>query len=120
MSEVTQKVYGLKLSSLTAFLLLFSFVDRIDTLLAMRLHQLHGSLGRPDGVDAHGAPGFLVDVIKGDCLAMEGGLLLGRALVLRHVIRRDKVGAGCAACVTMRAVFLDKIEEYYALVEGFS
>ena len=74
----------------------------------------------PDGVDAHGAPGFLVDVVEGDGLTLEGSLLLGCALVLRHVIRRNKVRAGRAACMTERTVFLDKLEEYYALVQGFS
>ena len=74
----------------------------------------------PDSVDAHGAPAFLVDVVEGDRLPLERGLLFGCTLVLRGVVGRDEVGAGRAACMTERAVFFDELEEYHALIQGFS
>ena len=75
---------------------------------------------RPDGVDAHGAPTFLVDVVEDDRLTLERGLLRRCTLVLRHVISGNKVRAGRAACMTKRAVAFDELKENYALVEGFS
>ena len=60
MSEVTQKVYGLKLSSLTAFLLLFSFVPslppRVLQLIFPKGHfgpaQCPGPCPRTPGLEA--------------------------------------------------------------------
>lgn len=73
----------------------------------------------PDGVDAHGAPTLVVNVVEGDGGAVVERLLLGCAFTFGRVIGRDEVGAGGAAHMAQRAVFLDKLKEDDAFVQGF-
>ena len=80
------------------------------------LNEFHRAVGRPEGLDAHGAPSFFVDVIEADDLSLEGSLLFVSALSLRHVIRRDEVRASCAARMAECAVFLDKFKEHHTLI----
>ena len=49
----------------------------VFSLVLSLLDEFHGSFPVPDGADAHGSPGFLVDVVEGDGLPMECSLLLG-------------------------------------------
>ena len=82
------------------------------------LGEFAGAFERPDGFDAHGAPGFAVDVVKGDCLPVVGGLLLGGTFSLGHIVRWDEVGAGCTAGLAERAVDLLELEDHDAFIEG--
>ena len=82
------------------------------------LYQFHSPCIVPDGIDAHGAPGFFVDVVEGDCLPVVQRLLFRRTLTLRHVIGRHQIRARSATRMTERAVFLDEIKDYDALSEG--
>ena len=49
----------------------------VFSLLLSLLREFEGTLVGPDGVDAHGAPAFAVNVVKGDCGAFVESLLLG-------------------------------------------
>ena len=72
----------------------------------------------PDGVDAHGSPAFSVDIVEGYDGAVIEGLFLRRTLTLWHIVSRDKVGAGRAARMAECAVFLNKLKDDDAFVEG--
>ena len=102
----------------------FSFA-RDDLLRRMLLsvfflfRQLEGALVRPDGVDAHAAPTFLVDVVESDGLAVVERLLLRCTLTFRFIVSRHDIRAGSATRFTVFTVFLDKFEDDDALVQGF-
>ena len=88
-------------------------------LLSLLLCEFEGTMVGPDGVDAHGAPGFAVDVIERYGLTVIGCLLKRSTLTLGCIVGRDEIGAGSAACMTERAVFLDKLKENDAFEKGF-
>ena len=74
----------------------------------------------PDGVNTHGAPTFLIDVVERDGLTVVGGFLLRCTLPLGRVVRRDDVRVCRTACITQRTVFLDELKAHDAFVEGLS
>ena len=92
----------------------------VFSLVLSLLDQFEGAVEVPDSVDTHGPPAFSVDVVEGDDGAVVEGLFLRCTLTLWHVVGRDEVGAGRASCMAERAVFLDKLKDDDAFVEGFS
>ena len=84
----------------------------------MLFGQFEGTFVGPEGVDAHGAPGFFVDVIEGDGLAVVCGLLSGCPCAFGRVGFGHQVGASSASCGSECAVFLDELENDNAFVQG--
>ena len=86
----------------------------------MLFGQFEGAFVGPEGVDAHGAPGFFVDVVEGDGLAVVRGLLSGCPCAFGRVGFGHQVGASSASRCAECAVFLDKLKNDNAFEQGFS
>ena len=84
----------------------------------MLFGQFEGTFVGPEGVDAHGAPGFFVDVVEGDGLAVVRGLLSGCPCAFGRVGFGHQVGASSASRCAECAVFLDKLENDNAFEQG--
>ena len=82
------------------------------------LRKFKGALVRPDRVDTHAAPAFLIDVVESDGLAVVERLLLRCTLTFRFVVSRHDIRARSAARFTVFTVFLDELEDDDALVQG--
>ena len=82
------------------------------------LRKFEGALVRPDRVDAHAAPTFLIDVVESDGLAVVERLLLRCTLTFRFVVSRHDIRAGSATRFTVFTVFLDELEDDDAFIQG--
>ena len=89
-----------------------------DKRVGMLFGQFEGTFVGPEGVDAHGAPGFFVDVVEGDGLAVVRGSLSGCSCAFGRVGFGYKVRASSASCGSECAVFLDELENDNTFVQG--